>query len=279
MTADLSNSSAQLADLRDRLRILQNVKQAGTGDSNHPGTGAYSILLDAGGSGIGEASADYTTAVGTDAKATTQNSSAFGFGAEATGTLSATAVGFNALASGDRSVSIGDRSQATGAPSVAIGSITKALADYGTVIGDESVANAANATVIGAFSTANHDTSTAVGAGVDTTASHQIMLGTSSETVVVPGTFSNPSARKLKRNIIPAPDLRDLFPELVEYEYIDGDGRRRLGFIADDLAGTGAERFVVFDDDGEPSGIDYLTLLVAQNAQLHARLTALENRD
>jgi hypothetical protein len=110
-----------------------------------------------------------------------------------------------------------------------------------------------------------------------TSAAWQIMLGSSSHTVVVPGTFSNPSARRLKQNIIPAPTLSDIFPEITEWEYIDGDGRRRLGYIADDLVGTDAERFVTFDDDGRPSGIDYLGLLIVQVAQMRAEITALQN--
>jgi hypothetical protein len=134
-----------------------------------------------------------------------------------------------------------------------------------------------SATSLGAFANALHDDSTAIGTGADTTAADQIMLGTSGMTVVVPGTFSNPSARRLKRNIIPAPVLADVFPELTEWEYIDGDGRRRLGYIADDLVGTDAERFVTFDDDGRPSGIDYLGLLVVQVAQMRAEITALQN--
>jgi hypothetical protein len=111
-----------------------------------------------------------------------------------------------------------------------------------------------------------------------TTAAWQIMLGTVSHTVVVPGTFSNPSARRLKQNIIPAPNLSDLFPDLTEWEYIDGDGRRRLGYIADELVGTDAERFVTFDDDGRPAGIDYLGLLIVQVAQMRAEITALQKR-
>jgi hypothetical protein len=134
-----------------------------------------------------------------------------------------------------------------------------------------------SATSLGAFANALHDDSTAIGTGADTTAADQIMLGTSGMTVVVPGTFSNPSARRLKRNIIPAPKLSDIFPELTEWEYIDGDGRRRLGYIADDLVGTDAERFVTFDDDGRPAGIDYIGLLIVQVAQMRAEIAALQN--
>jgi hypothetical protein len=125
-----------------------------------------------------------------------------------------------------------------------------------------------------------------VGADAETTAANQIRLGVGGltpDTVSVPGnltvqgTFSNPSARHLKQNIIPAPPLVSVFPEVFEWEYIEGDGRRRIGPIADELLGTDAERFLTFDDDGRVAGIESVALLTAQVAALHARLTALEN--
>jgi hypothetical protein len=102
------------------------------------------------------------------------------------------------------------------------------------------------------------------------------MLGTADHTVVVPGTFSNPSARRLKQEIKPAPAMRDVFPVLYEWEYIVGDGRRRIGPMADDLVGTDAERFLVVDDEGEPAGIDTVGLHTAQIAVLLARIESLE---
>jgi hypothetical protein len=93
--------------------------------------------------------------------------------------------------------------------------------------------------------------------------------------LTVNGPFYNPSARHMKRNIEPAPVLDDIFPEFVEYEKVDGDGTRELGYIADDLVGTDAERFVQFRD-GEPNAISYLSLLVAQVAQLQKRVAELE---
>jgi hypothetical protein len=93
---------------------------------------------------------------------------------------------------------------------------------------------------------------------------------------VVNGTFSNPSARRLKQCIIPAPRLVSVFPEVFEWEYIEGDGRRHIGPMADDLVGTDAERFLVVDDAGEPAGIDKLGLHTAQIAALLARIESLE---
>jgi hypothetical protein len=118
-----------------------------------------------------------------------------------------------------------------------------------------------------------------------TTAADQVMLGTADHTVVVPGTFSNPSARRLKRNIVPAPCLSSIFPTQYEWEYIADEKRRRhVGPIADELLGTDAERFLTFDDEGSVAGIDKLGLYGAQisvlrqeNDDLKARLTVLEN--
>lgn len=183
----------------------------------------------------------------------------------------------SAEAAGSGSVALGRNARAVGDWAIALGDATYAGFEDAIAIGDSASAWAERTVAIGVQAYVPHDDSVAIGAFAATSASNQIMLGTSSETVVVPGTFSNPSARRLKQNIIPAPLLSSIFPDLVEYEYIDAAGRKRLGYIADDLVGTDAERFVTFDDDGQPSGIDYLSLLIVQNAQLHARLTALEN--
>jgi hypothetical protein len=195
------------------------------------------------------------------------------------------------LGAGDESIVLGD-ADALELRGIAFGKSAYNDSEYGICIGYSSlVFGAANGIAIGRAAQAKataacalgdgtrawHSASVALGVSAQTTAANQIMLGTASETVVVPGTFSNPSARRLKQNITPAPDLPGIFPELVEYEKKAAPGPRHLGYIADDLVGTAAERFVVFDDDGAPAGIDYLSLLVAQVAQLSAELAALKN--
>lgn len=180
--------------------------------------------------------------------------------------------------SGDRSVQLGPDANASGDNSTAVGDGAFAGGVESTAVGQNTWATGEDSTALGSFATTEHDNSVALGKSAGTTAAWQVMLGTSFHTVVVPGTFSNPSARRLKRNIEPAPVLAAVFPALVEYEYIDGDGSRQLGYIADDLVGSDAERFVTFDDDGRPLGINYLGMLVAQVAQLNARLAALEER-
>ena len=193
---------------------------------------------------------------------------------------------------GDESIVLGARGEALDSRGISIGADVYNDSDNsvgigysalvygaagGIAIGRSAQAKADSACGVGDSTRAWHFRGTAIGAGAETTADDQLMLGTSGDTVVVPGTFSNPSARHLKQNITPAPGLSSIFPELVEYEYIDAAGRRRLGYIADDLVGTDAERFVTFDNDGAPNGIDYLGLLVAQVAVLRAEITALKN--
>jgi hypothetical protein len=255
---DLGDGSAQLRQMKKDIERLQRATGAAPsgGDSSHAGAGTNSIVL------------------GVEASSSGTRSVALGVIADASG-YAAVSVGDGSEASADYAVAAGQGATASGARGVAVGKSSQALSFGSVGVGHGAYAPAENASALGSSTSAEHARSTAVGYGSDTTAADQIMLGTSSHTVVVPGTFSNPSARHLKRNIIPAPDLRDVFPDLTEWEYIDGDGRRRLGYIADDLVGTDAERFVTFDDEGRPAGIDYLGLLIVQVAQMRAEITAL----
>jgi hypothetical protein len=61
-----------------------------------------------------------------------------------------------------------------------------------------------------------------------------------------------------------------------EYQMKDGDGVYHVGYIAEELMGTPAERFVLVDDQGQPDSIDYTALHTAQLAELDARLKELE---
>jgi hypothetical protein len=192
---------------------------------------------------------------------------------------SADAAGYNATALGRTSKAYGNDY------STAVGAFTWADEDCSTAVGGAASAQAVDSTALG-FNTLvafAHTHSTAVGADAETTAANQVRLGTTADTVYVPGnltvagTFSNPSARHLKQNIIPAPHLVSVFPTQYEWEYIEGDGRRQIGPMADDLVGTDAERFLVRDDEGEPAGIDKLGLHTAQIAALLARIELLED--
>jgi hypothetical protein len=239
---DPSDPSAETRRLKKRVERLEAGTADAPGDSSHPGAGGDSILLGTDGLADGYAS----VAVGFEAKASTITDT-----------------------DADEAVAVGTAATADGFGAIALGG--------------RSYAQYENAMALGWLAFAGHEFSTAVGHQAVTSATHQVMLGRAEDTVRVPGnltvvgTFSNPSARHLKTNIIPAPVLSDIFPELTEWEYIDGDGRRRLGYIADELVGTDAERFVTFDEDGRPAGIDYLGLLVVQVAQMRAEITALQN--
>ena len=69
----------------------------------------------------GNASGTAAIAVGTDSKATTTQSIAIGWTAQATGATQAVAIGPDAIASGTQSTSIGNNTRATGDSSIAIG--------------------------------------------------------------------------------------------------------------------------------------------------------------
>jgi hypothetical protein len=246
---DPSDPSAETRRLKKRVERLE----AGTadgGDSTHPGDGYNSVQL------------------GPDAVATGNETVALGEDATAVGNYSV-AVGMRATAA-EFGTAVGPDSDANGVGGTAVGRAT-AYANYSTALGMQAYAG--------------HLRSTALGLDANTTAADQIMLGTAINTVVVPGTFSNPSARRLKQNIIPGPCLRSIFPTQYEWEYIaDVKHRRHVGPIADELVGTDAERFLTFDDDGAVAGIDKLglygaqiTVLHQENDDLKARLTVLEN--
>lgn len=89
----------------------------------------------------------------------------------------------------------------------------------------------------------------------------------------------NASSARYKEEITDAPDLGNIWPQLREYQMVGGDGDRKIGYIAEELYGTPAERFIVWADLGAgvvPDSIDFIALLMAQNADLNARLSALE---
>jgi hypothetical protein len=267
----IDNPGSEMGDLMRRVRFLETQSGAdgsgfGGGDSSHEGSGPESVQLGPG------ADASFIKAIAIGSGASAAGSSAISIGEDAVASHTNTiAIGEDAVASGNRSTALGLAASATGQDSVAVGAIAEA-----TGVG---------AGAFGWNTTASHTDSTALGALAATTAASQVMLGTSSHTVVVPGTFSNPSARRLKQNISPAPCLRSIFPTQYEWEYIaDEKHRRHVGPIADELVGTDAERFLTFDDDGAVAGIDKLGLYGAQISVLHqenddlkARLTVLEN--
>jgi hypothetical protein len=93
-----------------------------------------------------------------------------------------------------------------------------------------------------------------------------------------------PSALKYKKHVSsfgPAA-AGSIFPDLKRFQMrsLDGtgDGDWKLGYIADELVGTDAERFVVRGSDGDVETIDFIQLLLVQVAQLNARVRELEGK-
>jgi len=185
---------------------------------------------------------------------------------------------------GADSIQLGVDGEASEYKAAAFGRNAKALAMGATAIGSSSYAAAEDSIAAGHLAVVNvgDDRSSAFGWGAETSAADQVVVGHPTASVEVPGdltvagTFSNPSARHLKQNIVAAPAMVSVFPVLAEYEYIAREGERRIGYIADELVGTDAERFLKFDGDGRPVAIDYLGLLVAQVSALSARVIELE---
>lgn len=92
------------------------------------------------------------------------------------------------------------------------------------------------------------------------------------------------SSERYKTDIVPIdPDeLGDVWPQLVSYRMIDGDGTAHIGYIAERLdEHPDQQPFVVYGalpDEHIPESIDFIALLMAQNAQLHQHLDLLAQR-
>lgn len=85
--------------------------------------------------------------------------------------------------------------------------------------------------------------------------------------------------KKYITEIDPA-ELGDIFPQLHRFQMRQGDvGAWKYGWIAERLAEhPDTERFVVYNEQGVPDSIDFVALLIAQNAQLNQALDVLTQR-
>ncbi|OJU42015.1 MAG: hypothetical protein BGN97_04465 [Microbacterium sp. 69-10] len=92
------------------------------------------------------------------------------------------------------------------------------------------------------------------------------------------------SSERYKQGIVDIDpgELGDIFPDLVSFEMIGGDGARHVGHIAERLAANPDQQpFVVYTNlDGQtvPDSIDFIALLLAQTAQLHQAVDLLAQR-
>ena len=131
---------------------------------------------------------DYAVVIGYD---TSADNSSIAIGTKAHGSRnSSIAIGTRAYGSGDNSIAIGsDAEHFVSGSSIAIGNGAKTtLSPNSIAIGsDAEISVSDNAIAIGNSALAGHFHSTAIGAGAETTATHQIVLGTKNDTVYIPG--------------------------------------------------------------------------------------------
>lgn len=92
----------------------------------------------------------------------------------------ATAVGFNAVASGEASTAVGEASSATGLFAVAIGKASLADADNSTALGTLAMATGIGSTAIGAGAIAEGENSVAIGINANAIAPNSVALGANS---------------------------------------------------------------------------------------------------
>jgi len=129
--------------------------------------------------------------LGVGAAASNTNATAAGEASAASG-VADTAVGQGATASGGSALAAGQAAAAAGFQSSAVGATasTTAPATQGTAVGYGAQASAADATALGAGAQASAPSATAVGAGAVSSVANQMVLGTVSTTVVIPGVLS-----------------------------------------------------------------------------------------
>jgi len=160
--------------------------------------------------GSGTSASQNAVAIGTNAKADSNESTAVGYNSSAAGyqslamgynakttSNSETAVGFNAQTSGQNSTALGSGSKGLGQNSIALGyeaqttsfnstalgSNSKGLGQNSTALGYNSQASALNSTAIGSGSSAGGQNSTAIGSGATSNQANAIVLGDSNANI------------------------------------------------------------------------------------------------
>ena len=128
-----------------------------------------------------------TVAIGTGAQATNNYSMAIGNLAVAGG-VDGLAVGRSSSAIGTAAMAVGQGSIAEGTGALAL--MAETVGDYSVSVGPASSVSATNGTAIGYGSSVVHNNSTAVGRLATTTTTNQVRLGTSSETISIPGVLA-----------------------------------------------------------------------------------------
>lgn len=153
--------------------------------------------------GGASAPAQESVAIGGGALASGLESVAIGAGTHATGALSI-GLGYSAFSTSDGAIAIGSctytvpYTRATGSCAVAIGAGDANRSSHGayatnyyaTAVGYNTTASGQDSTALGSGASATHLGATAIGYSATTTANNQIMLGTSTNAVAIPGKLS-----------------------------------------------------------------------------------------
>ena len=132
-----------------------------------------------------KASGDSSIALGLQAKANSNENIAIGSGANSTNE-SSIALGVKSNATGEYALAIGDNTEATGKGAVALGTGYKTTSPFGSKK-HKCVASGKQSTAIGFGAEASGIQSTAIGWCAKATETNQIVLGTTNDTVYVPG--------------------------------------------------------------------------------------------
>ena len=148
----------------------------------------------------------YSTAIGYSTNASQSYSTVLGSYAKASGS-SSTALGYSSNASGSYALAVGYYSSATGSSSTALGYFSSATNSYATAVGD-ATASGMYSSAVGYQAKASHTSSTAIGYYAKTTTSNQIVLGTSSTTVYIPGNLVVGRNTYLGADYAPSTDTR-----------------------------------------------------------------------
>ena len=140
------------------------------GNSSAPNVYATAIGYDA------KTTSDQATALGANSKALGLYSMSLGYGSKATGQVS-TALGFGADSLGQNSIAFGYNTTSPGIYSTAVGSISLSLSDYGVSLGYTAKSIGTQSTSIGSYSQGIGFNSTALGYGAVATGTNSMALG------------------------------------------------------------------------------------------------------
>lgn len=157
------------------------------GNSLQVGSNSFALgtfALSIGNSAI--AASDDAVAIGTSSLASNNYAMAIGNGAMATNT-DTLALGRASAARSTSSMAIGQAADASAPYSISIGGGSEASGGASMSLGSGAVSGGTNATALGVSSSAVYNRSTAIGYNSTTTTTNQIRLGTSAETISIPG--------------------------------------------------------------------------------------------